>query len=132
MKAADLLDNAEFIGACAAWERDGRAFIGFADIFYARGMVGQAMAWEWAAKHDRRPTPDYDPVWLTNPGLWESRKYRSAVPSELYQENNNYNLRMDGRPSQTFPECIAVLLDRWAEVFGESREPVLTEAANAG
>lgn len=150
MKAADLLDDDEFLGACAAWERDGRAFLGFADLFYERGMVGQAKAWEWAAKEgerkclrslylDRRKSGG---VFPTGRGPFYFHRFESRIPLRSDLPNGLFDREFQGSTelpeasaccvADTIAKTIADFLDRWAEVFGESHEPVLTEATNVG
>lgn len=133
MTAAELLTDplSDLHGFIDQWEREGRAFLGFADWFEEQGMAGQARAWAWCAKQPDR--------WTDTPTSYDGRELGGMMPYRSYvgsgyafckSEPRNFRqcipqgLCSDGGFCRTYAEAIASFLDSWAEVFGDSAVPL--------
>ncbi len=136
----DLLANPLFQAVCSAWQRDGRAFVGFADVLTEWGMEGEASAWVWAAtgplRSNYRKTMSHLPTEpnLMPPGprydsIGKNRYGWSPYNTDPYGPHND----ADDLPDQlfdggclwfpTFPAAILWFLNRSAEVYGAAGPP---------
>lgn len=127
----DLLANPLFQAVCSAWQRDGRAFVGFADVLMEWGMEAEAAAWVWAATEPDRPSnqgiqgnggiyPVYYPDLDTGqPWRWMTRSSadeRDDLPEMLSEKSSSI-------PFASFPAAILWFLKRSAEVYGAAGPP---------